>query len=112
MQDLVASGVRSSLRVGHAFIRLREDLGQVGEGLDGGLALSARPLAYLSLARFTHGLCFLCKLRNTRVVAFILGTLRTENAVVWKTRGPRVGLGRAPRSKRGKYVVKINNAII
>ena len=22
-----------------------------------------------------------------------LGTLRTDNAVVWKTRGPRVGLG-------------------
>ena len=41
-----------------------------------------------------------------------IGTLRTDNAVVWKTRGPRVGLGRAPRTKRGKYVVKIKNAII
>ena len=49
-----------------------------------------------------------------RVVFFhlILGTLRTDNAVVWKTLGPRVGLGRAPRTKRGKYVVKIKNAII
>ena len=26
--------------------------------------------------------------------------------MVWKTWGPRVGQGRAPRSKRGKYVVK------
>ena len=42
----------------------------------------------------------------------LIGTLRTDNAVVWKTRGPRVGLGRAPRTKRGKYVVKIKNAII
>lgn len=39
----MASGVRRSLRAGRAFIRLREDLGQVGEGLPSGLALSARP---------------------------------------------------------------------
>ena len=42
----------------------------------------------------------------------VIGTLRTDNAVVWKTLGPKVGLGRAPRTKRGKYVVKIKNAII
>ena len=47
MEDLLAGGVRSSLRAGpragNAFIRLQEDLGRVEEGLAGGLALSARP---------------------------------------------------------------------
>ena len=49
---------------------------------------------------------------NRDRVPLIVGTLRTDNAVVWKTRGPRVGLGRAPRTKRGRYVVKIKNATI
>ena len=49
------------LITGRMSIRLREDLGRVEEGLAGGLALSARPLAYLSPARFTHGLGFLCE---------------------------------------------------
>lgn len=47
MEDLLAGGVRSSLRVGlragNAFIRLQEDLGRAEEGLAGRLALSARP---------------------------------------------------------------------
>ena len=47
-----------------------------------------------------------------RVVVEFIGTLRIDNEVVWKTLRPRVGLGRAPRTKRGKYVVKIKNAII
>ena len=49
------------LITGRMSIRLREDLGRVEEGLAGGLALSARPLAYLSPALFTHGLGFLCE---------------------------------------------------
>ena len=47
-----------------------------------------------------------------RYVPRSIGTLRTDNEMVWKTLGPRVGLEQAPRTKRGKYVVKIKNAII